>query len=96
MSNEFANTKNCIDPKDYLTIPIHVAIDVPSKGVFHIYKDKYWAVMEGSILFYKNFDHPQCNPNERLVERIPAVTKHGGKVMFLQRVFVPHECEGYL
>ena len=80
-----------INPTHYMRIPIEEAIKIPDDGIFMIYKNRYWAVKDGNILFYRRYTSPQCNSDKRIMDRM--VNEHRNEILFLERVFVPHECD---
>lgn len=52
-----------------------------------VYEDRWWAVTDGCVLFYKG--SPQCNYVRRVIERIrPDCTP-----TFLPVAFVEHRCD---
>lgn len=69
---------------------------IPKDGLFHIYKDRYWAVDDGKILFYKSYCSPQCNRDKRIMEKGHWHTKYGFQIEFIETVFVPHSCSDYV
>jgi hypothetical protein len=85
-------------PEDFTKTPIAQATTLPETGEFiHVMRDRYWAVTDDDcILTYKEHSH-QCNANEGIVQRLIMADWHPGvKVVFLTRVFFPHNCHYYV
>jgi len=53
---------------NYTLVPITEAIK-PKDGPQWCYKDRYWAVKDECIMFFKGFA-PQCNGDKKIAESI--------------------------
>lgn len=71
--------------KDFTKIPIDIATQ-PFEGAV-VYMDRYWIVQDGCILLYKKYS-PQCNKDERVVERSLKKLYPGSEVKFLKTVYL--------
>jgi hypothetical protein len=76
----------------YIKMKIADATIVP-EGFVHILKDRWWSTDGENILFFRNYDSPQCNSNKEIAEQIAA--NHKGQVVFMPLVYLPHNCNDY-
>ena len=65
-------------------------------GHFEILTNRFWAVTnEGEILQARGASY-QCNKVRELVDRLVSFEKHPAThVVFLEIVYVPHNCNDY-
>jgi hypothetical protein len=76
--------------KDCKKIPIEKATATPTNGgTYELLVNRYWQVVDGCILLFRGFS-PQCNENKSITERLSGGV---GDVMFLERVWLHHECD---
>jgi hypothetical protein len=79
---------------DLIKKPISKMVEIPDEGIFQVYKDRWWSTDGENIFFYRGYGSPQCNRHKTISERLGARRGHG--VVFLPRVFVPHDCREFL
>ena len=66
------------------------------EGFYHLVTNRYWATAEGLIFKYRGASL-QCNVNKAIVEKLVAGESHPGKeVIFLEKVWFPHNCNDYI
>ena len=80
-----------IPEKDWIIVKIEDAI-IPKNGYVAI-TDRWWAVKDGCIRFYRNYCSPQCNSNKLITERVGR--DWHDSVQFIPVVFTPHDCNDY-
>jgi len=51
-----------------------------------VYTDKYWAVQDGCVLFFRGFA-PQCNSNKKLAEMVTTKLYPEAKVKFFDCIY---------
>lgn len=82
--------------KDFIKVDKNKAQEIPTDGLYYIMKNRYWAMLDGNIFFYKSYTSPQCNMHKEVMIRSPLVVKHGASIEFIETVFVPHSCSDYI
>jgi hypothetical protein len=82
--------------KDFIKMSLEKATSLPDDGLFNVFKNRYWVVIEGNILFYRSYCSPQCNSNVRIMDNTALVCKYGASIKLIERVFVPHNCSDYI
>jgi len=81
--------------KTLTKVPISEATKVPKlDGFYNLIANRYWAVTDDDCLLF-NGTSPQCNSNESIVQRF-AVRYAATKVVFIEAVWIPHDCNDYL
>jgi hypothetical protein len=81
-----------IPEKDWINVKIEDAT-VPKDG-YVVIKDRWWAVKDGKIRFYRTYCSPQCNSNKTITEQVGK--KWMDSVQFIPVVFTPHNCNDYV
>lgn len=83
-----------MNKEDFYKVPIGGIIRSPKSGNCAIITDKYWAVVDGSVLFYRIGDAPQCNAVEAITKRL--VEQYGSEayVEFIHKAFIPIKIYG--
>lgn len=62
-------------------------------GMFKIITDAWWCVDgDGNPLFYSKHNHPQCNQNKAITERLA----NGREIRQLPVVYVPLRIQDYI
>jgi len=65
-------------------IPVEEAIR-PKNGAT-VYTNKYWAVLDGCVLFFRGFA-PQCNANKELAEMVVSRLYPDAEIELLDCVY---------
>ena len=81
----------------YKMVPIELLTRPPAyEGDFAAYRDRYWAVKDGNLLFYggnsrTKYWSPQCNRNKAVVENLTVDGRchETCEVVFLPMVYIP-------
>jgi hypothetical protein len=75
---------------DCKKLPVEKVTAPPTEsGYYELLTNRYWQVVDNCILLYRGFA-PQCNENRSIVARL---TGDVGEVVYLERVWLRHECE---
>jgi len=80
---------------EFIKIDKIKAQQIPNDGFFWVLKNRFWAVKDGNILFYKSFTSPQCNLQKSIMEQ-SSLVKNGAEIEFIETVFVRHSCSDFL
>lgn len=75
-------------------MPLDQATADPGEGFWDILVDRWWVHAPGQgLLFYGK--SPQCNRHEGITRKIAAKLYPDAEIIFLPRVYVPHDCADY-
>ena len=79
--------------KELSILPFSAALEPPYEGLFFLYKNRYWLINDGGLIFYKG-RYPQCNPSERAMDLLPDKLPNQ-RVQFFERVYIPISAADY-
>lgn len=76
----------------YMTL--EEATAAPTEGFWYVLTDRWWSYEpEKGIIFYRKF--PQCNRSKNIAEMITKKCWPGAEIIFLDHVYVQHDCKDY-
>ena len=79
-----------MDLSKYIKIPVSEL--VKPKAGYICYSKSWWAVTDDNcVLFYKDYNSPQCNNNLAVIKLIIPSMKY----LEIEMAFIPHKCSDY-
>lgn len=81
---------------DFIKMKLEDVTKTSRGSIYQIYKDRYWAVKDGNIFFYRTYCSPQCNSQLEIMRTSPLVKNHGADIKKIDVVFVPHSCSDFI
>ena len=84
--------------REFTKIPISEAIKIPGNGFHNHLVNRYWAVTDNDeILILAKYGSAQCNEHKEIVQGLVDRAKDypATKVVFLESVWLSHDCSNY-
>jgi len=76
-------------------VPLEQATALPGNGHCDVMVNRWWCYQpdRGLMFFGKS---PQCNTDERLARSIQQRCWPDAELLFVERVYLPHDCGDYV
>jgi hypothetical protein len=84
-----------LNPKWIKYVPMERVTTLPHDGFWDIRSDRWWVYQpDKGLVFYRK--SPQCNINETIARKLQQQCWPDAELIFLERVYLPHDCGDYV